>query len=161
MSHECVRRCKTQLSEFDRKKKKKWQRSFRKWLQYRHAFRLVRMRLSSPSDQRFQLKFSRPCSQWASPGQHRHGVPWHARELKGERPVKQHNDDTEHPFEDGRGVLQDETFLAEKHTAWKMWLRKIQIQNRPIPCNLNQGFVLHCFAKVFILCILPRWGHNF
>lgn len=84
------------------------------------------MRLSSHSDQRFQLKFSPSRSQGPSPRQHRHGVSRHAGELKGERPVKQHNDDAEHPLKDGWGVLQDETLLAEKHAAWTMWLRKNQ-----------------------------------
>lgn len=67
--------------------------------------------------------FSPARTQCPSSGQHRHGISRHAGKLKGERPVKQHDDATEHPFEDGRGVLQDEALLAEKHATWKPQLR--------------------------------------
>lgn len=95
-------------------------------LQYGHVFRLVWMWLwvwvwtgSSQRSQCVHLVFSPSRSQGPSSSQHRHGISWHAGKLKGKCPVKQHDDDAEHPFKDGWCVLQDEALLTEKHAAWK------------------------------------------
>lgn len=93
-------------------------------LQYGHVFRLVWMRLwvwtvPSQCSQSVHLVFSPSRSQGPSSSQHYHCISWHAGKLKGKCPVKQHDDDAEHPFKDGRRVLQDEALLTEKYTTWK------------------------------------------
>lgn len=123
-------------------------------LQYGHVFRLVWMWLwvwTGPS-QRVHLVFSPSRSQGPSSSQHRHGISWHAGKLKSKCPVKQHDDDAEHPFKDGWCVLQDEALLTEKHTAWKhvkdnnskaVWMSvyKVQMQNSDInPVILNTDY---------------------
>lgn len=59
------------------------------------------------------LKLSR-----APSGQDQEGVPGHAPELEGERPVEEHDEHAVDPLEDGRGVLQGEALLAEEDSAW-------------------------------------------
>lgn len=93
-------------------------------LQYGHVFRLVWMWLwvwTGPSQcsQRVHLVFSPSRPQGPSSSQHCHGISRHAGKLEGKCPVKQHDDDAEHPFKDGWRVLQDEALLTEKHTTWK------------------------------------------
>lgn len=89
-------------------------------LQYGHVFRLVWvwLRVWTGPSQCIHLVFSPSRSQCPSSSQHRHGISRHAGELKGKCPVKQHDDGAEHPFKDGRCMLQDKALLAEKHTAW-------------------------------------------
>lgn len=90
-------------------------------LQYGHDFRLVQvwLRVWNGCTQRVHFKISPGKSTGAFPDQNRHGVSRHAGELEGKRSVKQHDDDAEHPLEDGRSVLQGEALLTEKHAAWK------------------------------------------
>lgn len=90
-------------------------------LKHGHVFRLVWvwLRVWTGPSQCVHLVFSPSRSQCPSSSQHRHGISRYAGELKGKCPVKQHDDGAEHPFKDGRCMLQDEALLAEKHTAWK------------------------------------------
>ena len=53
-----------------------------------------------------------------SPGEHHQGFPRHPPELKGERPVEEHDEHTVDPLKDGGGVLQGETLLAKENPAW-------------------------------------------
>lgn len=78
-----------------------------------HIFTLVWTRPS----QRLHLVFSPSGSQGPTSSQHSHGGSGHAGKLEGERPVEQDDDDAEHPFKDGRGVLEDKAFLAEEHAT--------------------------------------------
>lgn len=91
-------------------------------LQYGYVFRLVWMWLGVCS-QCIHLVFSPSRSQGPSSSQHHHSISWYAGKLKGKCPVKQHDNDAEHPFKDGWCMLQDEALLTEKHTTWGTWLR--------------------------------------
>lgn len=45
-------------------------------------------------------------------------VSWYAPKFKRKRPIEEHDDHAVDPLEDGRGVLEDETLLAEKNSTW-------------------------------------------
>lgn len=53
-----------------------------------------------------------------SSGQDHQGVPRHVPELKGKRPVEEHDEHAVDPLEDGGGVLQDEALLAKEDATW-------------------------------------------
>lgn len=53
-----------------------------------------------------------------SSGQDHQGVPRHAPELEGERPVEDHDEHAVDPLKDGGGVLQGEALLAEENSTW-------------------------------------------
>lgn len=67
--------------------------------------------------QRIHLVVSAGGSQSSASAQHHHSVSWHTGKLEGKGPVKQHDDDAEHPLKDGRRMLQDEALLDEKNTT--------------------------------------------
>lgn len=50
-------------------------------------------------------------------GQDHQGVPRHVPELKGKRPVEEHDEHAVDPLKDGGGVLQDEALLAEENST--------------------------------------------
>lgn len=53
-----------------------------------------------------------------SSGQDHQRVPRHAPELKRKSPVEEHDERAVDPLEDGGGVLQGETLLAEENSTW-------------------------------------------
>lgn len=69
-----------------------------------HAFRWMWMWLGVCS-QCIHLVFSPSMSRGPSSSQHHHGISRYAGKLEGKCPVKQHDDDAEHPFKDGWRVL--------------------------------------------------------
>lgn len=50
-------------------------------------------------------------------GQNQQGVSRHVPKLEGKRPVEEHDEHTVDPLKDGRGMLEDEAFLAEEYST--------------------------------------------
>lgn len=97
--HQCLH-----VSPFD------LQRSSRP-VQHREALRLA----VAGADLRLVFGEARHAS---SSGQDHQGVPRHAPELEGERPVEDHDEHAVDPLKDGGGVLQGEALLAEENSTW-------------------------------------------